>query len=103
MLKLFLYIFFTDCGNNETIAHGQVDFTNADTTYGQSVPVTCDTGYELVGGHTIVCLADGQWSKTVRCDIKGEVLLWHCWESCDRKCIRGESKKFVDFLNNFYN
>ena len=75
-VKTFSSYVFTDCGKNETIAHGQIDFTNADTTYGQSVPVTCDTGYKLFGGHTIQCLADGQWSKTVRCDIKGEVLPW---------------------------
>ena len=64
---------FTDCGANEVIAHGQIDFTNADTTYGQSVPVTCDTGYAIIGGHTIQCLAGGQWSKTVSCVIKGNV------------------------------
>ena len=73
MLKLY-FVFFTDCGNNATIAHGHIDFTNADTTFGQSVSVTCNTGYDLFGGHTIQCLADGSWSKTVSCVIKGEVL-----------------------------
>ena len=38
------YIILMCAQSNEV---SQIDFTNADTTCGQSVPITCDTGYKL--------------------------------------------------------
>ena len=68
---LFFVLLKTDCGKNVTIPNGQANFTNVQTTYKQSVPVNCVTGYELTGGTTIECLADGTWSKTTTCEIIG--------------------------------
>ena len=65
------YLFFIDCGFAASVDHGSIDFTNANTTYGQSVPVTCDTGYKLTGGSSVECLIDGTWSKLTTCEIIG--------------------------------
>ena len=62
---------FTDCGKNASVTNGHVNFTNAVTTYGHFVPVTCDAGYRLTGGSKIECLADGTWSDTVTCEVTG--------------------------------
>lgn len=62
---------FSDCGDTYTLDNGVVDFTGgAITTYGRSLPVTCNTGYEPIGGSRITCLSDGIWS-TVTCEIIG--------------------------------
>ena len=53
------------------IDSGTIDFAGAITTYGSTVAVTCNTGYALTGGTVIECLADGTWSNTVTCQIKG--------------------------------
>ena len=60
-----------DCGTNKTIANGIIDFSTADTTYGSTVEVTCNTGFALAGGTVIECLANGIWDNTVTCQIKG--------------------------------
>ena len=54
-----------------SIDHGIVDFTNTETTYGQSVAVSCETGYELTGGTSIQCLSDGTWSTHTTCEMIG--------------------------------
>ena len=51
--------------------NGNVDFSSADTTYGSTVVVTCNTGYSLIGGTKVECLEDGIWSDTVTCNIIG--------------------------------
>ena len=67
-----------DCGRNLTIANGQIDLNNVLTTAGNSVPVTCDVGYELRGGNSIECLEDGTWSQNVTCEIIGKRELLIC-------------------------
>ena len=62
-----------DCGSNKVISDGNIDFSAAETTYGSTVNVTCDAGYSLIGGTMIECLADGTWSNTVTCQIKGNI------------------------------
>ena len=54
-----------------SIDHGIVDFTNTETTYGQSVAVSCETGYKLTGGTSIQCLSDGTWSTHTTCEMIG--------------------------------
>lgn len=53
------------------MSNGIVNFTNRETTYEQIVPVECEIGYELIGGHSIECLSDGFWSTTTSCEIIG--------------------------------
>ena len=60
------------------ISDGSIDFSSVVTTYGSTVNVTCDTGYSLTGGTMIECLADGTWSNTVTCQIKGNVTTCIC-------------------------
>ena len=57
-----------------TISNGYVNFTNELTTFGESIPVNCLTGYALSGGNSIECLANGEWRTTVTCERKGKVL-----------------------------
>ena len=63
----------TDCGRFAKLEHGKIDFTTAQTTYRSSAPVVCDIGYKLSGGNSVQCQADGNWSKTVTCEIVGKV------------------------------
>ena len=60
-----------DCGRSAAVENGYVNFTNAVTTFGQSVAVVCDSGYKLMGGSRLECLADGQWSMLVTCETSG--------------------------------
>lgn len=72
MFSHFLPCFnLPDCGNSFSVTNGLVNFTNADTTYGHSVEVTCNTGYERTGGTSIECLDDELWSTSTTCEIKG--------------------------------
>lgn len=64
-------LFHLDCGNTTTIDNGQVYFSGVQTTYGQTVPVTCNTGYKLTGGTSIECLHDGSWSTSTTCEMIG--------------------------------
>ena len=65
------HVSIPDCGRDVRIPNGQVDFINALTTYGESVPVICDRGYELKGDRNIKCLANSSWSSSTVCEIKG--------------------------------
>ena len=71
------YIFNLDCGQNVAVPNGLVDFTNKLTTYGQSVPVTCDRGYNITEETHIECLANGTWSRTSGCEIIGNFFVYH--------------------------
>lgn len=61
------YCQIKDCGKNYTLKNGHVDFTGANTTYNQKIPVTCDKGYILVGESEITCLSSGKWSDESKC------------------------------------
>lgn len=67
---MFLW-FDVDCGNTTTIENGTIDFSNKETTYGQVIPVSCDTGFEIMGRGFIECQKDGTWSTTTTCEIIG--------------------------------
>ena len=62
---------FVDCGENQTIEHGHVNFTGHLTTFNQTVPVTCNDGYNLVGEAVTTCEANGSWSEDAHCHPKG--------------------------------
>lgn len=71
--------FYVDCGITATVVNGIVDFTNQQTTYGQVIPVTCNTGFEIMGRGFIECQSDGSWSNTTTCEIIGmdfNIVLW---------------------------
>ena len=69
--RILMIFFISDCGSSVTIDNGQANFTDALTTYGQSVSVICNLGYRRTGGTKIECLADGTWSKSVTCELVG--------------------------------
>ena len=72
VVNVFDLVFaFLDCGRAVTVQNGRIDFTNELTTYGQSVPITCDRGYNFTGETHIECLANGSWSKASGCKIIG--------------------------------
>ena len=62
---------FLDCGNTAVVENGRVNLTDAPTTYGQTLDVDCDIGYQLTGGTKIQCLNDGSWSTYTTCEIVG--------------------------------
>jgi hypothetical protein len=61
-----------DCGN-PTPANGYANLTFG-TTFGSTVTVTCNSGYNLTGDSLIVCQQSG-WSDTPSCVIQGQNIL----------------------------
>ena len=50
-----------NCGALTNPDNGSVSHT-AGTTFGQTATYSCNTGYNLVGGTTLICQATGVWS-----------------------------------------
>ena len=50
-----------NCGTLTNPNNGQVSHT-AGTTFGQTANYSCNTGYNLVGGHNRTCQATAVWS-----------------------------------------
>ena len=48
-----------------------MDFTGRQTTYGSTVPVSCNQGYGIRGTGHITCQTDGTWGGNGECLIKG--------------------------------
>ena len=70
-IRIQLSISVADCGTDYKIENGHVSFKGLLTTYHQRVPVTCNTGYDLIGEAMITCLASGRWSDDTKCLPKG--------------------------------
>ncbi len=51
-----------DCGPLDDPTNGQV--STFDTTFLSTAAYFCDSGFELIGGNTRTCQADGAWSGT---------------------------------------
>ena len=51
------------CGVLSNPVSGQVSTTG--TSFGQTATYTCNAGYNLVGGGTRTCQANGMWSGSV--------------------------------------
>ena len=51
--------------------HGFANFDGRDTTFGHSVPVICNKGYEILGDPEITCQDSGKWSSAPYCHIEG--------------------------------
>ena len=58
---IYLHLTVVNCGNLTNPVNGQVTHT-AGTTLEQTATYTCNTGYNLVGNSTRICLATGVWS-----------------------------------------
>ena len=71
------YTLSIDCGTSYSIQHGEVDFAGQETTYGSTLAVSCNSGYELHGKENVVCGPDGTWSKLSSCHIKGILSVFH--------------------------
>ena len=64
--------FITDCGTPVTPLNGDVRLvTPSITTYQATALQSCTDGYDVVGNEIIECLADGNWSSSITCLIKG--------------------------------
>ena len=62
-----------DCGSAPTPTHGSVQLTtDGQTVFNSTAFQACNEGYEKIDGTaTITCLANGQWSSSITCRIKG--------------------------------
>ena len=65
------YVHFSDCGSEYVLDHGFANFDGRDTTFGHSVPVICNKGYEILGDPEITCQDSGKWSSATYCHIEG--------------------------------
>ena len=63
-----------------SIPNGTVNVGNTHTTFGQTLSIMCEVGYELEGGHVIKCQADGIWRTTASCKVKGSILCFYTLE-----------------------
>ena len=67
-------LYLTDCKYPITPIYGSTSLKTAGiTTYEAIAIVSCNKGYSLDGNETMVCKADGFWSKHAKCIIKGTV------------------------------
>lgn len=62
---------FTECPDPTPNFGSLISQTNF--TYGETVEVYCDVGYDLIGTANITCGADGTWSNVPVCDPSGNV------------------------------
>ena len=62
-----------DCGTKFVIKNGYANFDGEDKNIGHSVPITCKTGYQLIGSRHTTCLPDGSWSRNTTCRIRGRL------------------------------
>ena len=60
-----LFCIAVSCGDPPNIPNGSRTFTG--TTYGDMAPYTCNTGYQLSGSATVLCLASGNWDTLSTC------------------------------------
>ncbi|XP_060605833.1 adhesion G protein-coupled receptor L3-like [Ruditapes philippinarum] len=51
-----------DCGGNFALNNGNV-YSGDGTTFGAAIVFICNTGYELIGPRSAVCMANGLWSS----------------------------------------
>ena len=69
------------------LENGYAMFDEQHKGTGDIVPVDCVEGYNIVGGHSTTCLADGSWSKAVNCRIKGLLFFRNSLYLYDIKCL----------------
>ena len=65
------YFYIVGCQSNYTISNGRVNFPKTTVSFGNTVSIECNTGYEVQGNGYITCLADGTWSNDASCSIRG--------------------------------
>ncbi|XP_060568616.1 uncharacterized protein LOC132727214, partial [Ruditapes philippinarum] len=51
-----------DCGGNFALNNGNV-YSGDGTSFGAAIVFICNTGYELIGPRSAVCMANGLWSS----------------------------------------
>ena len=66
-----VYLFFAACHSNYSVLNGHVRYTDRRIIYNETVPVVCDSGYEVQGKGFARCLANGSLSNDTWCRIKG--------------------------------
>lgn len=54
------------------VANGHI--TSDGVKFGDKISLRCDTGYNLIGDATMVCMAGGMWSKDSTCEIAGTIV-----------------------------
>ena len=65
----------SDCGNSYNLTNGNVNFDGVETTFGHTIPVTCEEGYAIEGEPHITCLPSGEWSTKTQCQIVGKCFI----------------------------
>ena len=66
LIQTPLYM-FTDCDSPRPLSYGSFTLSVS----GATVAYSCNAGYSLSGSETSECQADGAWSGTHICKIKG--------------------------------
>ena len=90
-------IVFIDCGYPPAPLDGDVSlYTPNITTYQAKADQSCNDGYDVVGNGTIQCLADGNWSISVSCHIKGT-----CCNTCIILTMCSLCILIIDSFNHF--
>ena len=76
-----------------SLPNGHANFTDRETPFNNSVPLFCNSGYDLDGEDEATCGHDGSWSFQTTCQIKGnaQTLSLHLQVS--------ESSAVVQFYN----
>ena len=72
VMRRIILSYNSDCGNKYVPNHGHVDYAGKPTTYGQTLPVICEDGYQIHGKPQVTCMSDGTWSSDSSCTIKGK-------------------------------
>jgi hypothetical protein len=71
-ISIWVIPVLSDCGPRTEPVNGSAYFSNG-TTYQSLMTFECDTGFEMNGINTAVCLANSTWSHVVpKCIIKGK-------------------------------
>ena len=66
------FVFIIDCGSPVAPLNGDVRLVSPNITgYRATALQSCIDGFDVVGNEVTECLADGYWSSSITCLIKG--------------------------------
>ena len=68
-------LFSAACHTLFHLEHGHVDYVGEDTTFGSTIPIVCNEGYEIQGQDHIYCGEDGIWIGSIACRPAGNTIL----------------------------
>lgn len=75
VIRVIFKLIFLDCGVLNRPLNGSVTMKHG-TTFGQIARYSCEDGFNLIGNETLICSANGSWSREEPvCKVKGIILL----------------------------